>query len=362
MDNTIAIILPNSLTCESTKKIIDEMGLDYPVFLASEQHAVDLAEEMLKKGTLVFISAGLTYEYIKECVPAPTLEMPFSGIEAANAIKKALSYSDRIVHIGTRQLFYHIERALELLNVETDSVHFCELTKDRSVREQTIEMISKGYDVYIGGHVVVKTACEYGKQGLEANVDPLIIRSTIIDAKSLAVKIAKLNYENELQSAIMNSATDGIIAIDNDGKIFLMNYVANQIIPDEYNYKDIKKAMSENHVVNIDDISIDDIDPDVEYTPVIMNPAPLMLGGERKGTVYSIKFLTNYQEMQYKKRQDLYTQGLWAEHTFKSIKGSSRAITLAKEKAKIYAQYNSPVLLMGETGTGKEVFAQSIQR
>jgi len=48
------------------------------------------------------------------------------------------------------------------------------------------------------------------------------------------------------------------------------------------------------------------------------------------------------------------------KHSFDSISGNSKAIQEAINLAKKVAQTNTTVLLLGETGTGKEVFAQSI--
>lgn len=49
-----------------------------------------------------------------------------------------------------------------------------------------------------------------------------------------------------------------------------------------------------------------------------------------------------------------------AKYNFVDIIGESREINRAKEIAKIATKSNSNVLILGETGTGKEVFAQSI--
>lgn len=50
----------------------------------------------------------------------------------------------------------------------------------------------------------------------------------------------------------------------------------------------------------------------------------------------------------------------YAKYNFSDIIGSSKEIQKAKDIAAIAAQSNSNVLIYGETGTGKEVFAQSI--
>lgn len=48
------------------------------------------------------------------------------------------------------------------------------------------------------------------------------------------------------------------------------------------------------------------------------------------------------------------------QHTFDNVIGSSQAIQRAVYRGKIAAKTDAPVLIWGETGTGKEVFAQSI--
>lgn len=360
MDYSIAIILPNSLVIDTAQKILDEMKLDYPICRASENQAVEIAHSLIKKGTQIFISAGHTYTYLRENLSTPVMELPFSGLEAAVAIKHALTISDRIVHIGTPSLFHYIKKSMEFLNVDISCVRFYELNMGRSVKEQTMDMIEEGYEVFIGGYAVTKLAKQYGKIGIEVNVDELIIKSTLTDAQALIAKILENQNENELKSAILQASNDGIIAIDTNRNIFMFNNAAERIIGSDLQSRNIEDVMQENNIIDVDSLSVDAIDPNTVYTPVILNEAPIDLDNYQKGSVITIKTMEQFQELQYKTRKDLYVQGLWAEYTFNSIKGTSEAINLAKEKAQIYAQYNSPVLISGETGTGKEVFAQSI--
>ena len=49
-------------------------------------------------------------------------------------------------------------------------------------------------------------------------------------------------------------------------------------------------------------------------------------------------------------------------YTFENVIGSSEKLRSAAELAQRVAPQNSPVMLVGETGTGKEIFAQSIHR
>jgi len=62
------------------------------------------------------------------------------------------------------------------------------------------------------------------------------------------------------------------------------------------------------------------------------------------------------QEMRHKQ----YLNGLYANHTFEDIIGNSKALLEAKVTAKGYSGVDSTVLIVSESGTGKELFAQSI--
>jgi propionate catabolism operon transcriptional regulator len=59
-------------------------------------------------------------------------------------------------------------------------------------------------------------------------------------------------------------------------------------------------------------------------------------------------------------RQQLAKEGLMAKYHFKDILGSSKAIRENIEMAERYSKVNSNILILGETGTGKELFADSI--
>jgi transcriptional regulator with PAS, ATPase and Fis domain len=64
--------------------------------------------------------------------------------------------------------------------------------------------------------------------------------------------------------------------------------------------------------------------------------------------------------LEKKARKKLHERGLFAKHTFSDIIGESEPIQKAVEWAKRISNSNSTVVIIGRTGTGKEMFAQSI--
>ena len=360
MDYSVAIILPNTLTYNTTKEVLKELNLDYPLYKATEHDAVSIANDLIARGTRIIISTGLAYQYLKREVSISLLEMPFSGLEAAIAAKKALSYSNRIVHIGTAPLFHYLQKGLEFLGVEQNCIRFCELDMEKTIEEQTLDMLSEGYEVIIGGYRAVKQAQRYGKQGIEVNVDELVIQTTILNAQSIAEEMIEKEKKSELDNAILQATSEGIIAVDVNQRILRANPAAERIFNGSLLGLRFDDALQQNHVVDIDTVTPDQLEDPSQYTLVILNKLPVIVHGEEQGSVISVKKVSEIQELRHQTRKHLYVQGLWAEHYFADIKGTSKAITAAKEKAEIYAKYDSAVLISGETGTGKELFAQSI--
>ncbi|MBL0182101.1 MAG: sigma-54-dependent Fis family transcriptional regulator [Chitinophagaceae bacterium] len=68
------------------------------------------------------------------------------------------------------------------------------------------------------------------------------------------------------------------------------------------------------------------------------------------------------EKVQLQKRVQQLEQQVGKRYTFNNILGESDSIKEAVSNAKKVALTNTPVLLLGETGTGKEVFAQAIHQ
>ena len=92
------------------------------------------------------------------------------------------------------------------------------------------------------------------------------------------------------------------------------------------------------------------------------NRIPIVIDDEVCGVVATFRDIDSIRVTEQKIRSNLHKKGFVSKFRFYDVIGESNAIKRAIRIAKGYARTESPILLLGELGTGKEMFAQSIHR
>lgn len=92
----------------------------------------------------------------------------------------------------------------------------------------------------------------------------------------------------------------------------------------------------------------------------MLNITPNIKKDKANGAVVHFTTVQQINEMESTVKKELYVKGHYAKYNISQILGESEAIRKVKRKAERFAKYDSTVLLCGETGCGKEMFAQGI--
>lgn len=194
-----------------------------------------------------------------------------------------------------------------------------------------------------------------------------------------------MDYKFLLESILMH-LDEGILVVDNNANVTFYNEPATNIagITQE-------KAIGENILTIFPDLTpesstfyrvLRNKQPIIDYVQTYMNyqglkvstltsTIPLIKQGEIVGALEIYRDLTQVKELSekvlnlqselFKKRsQEKSYQGNGVIYTFDDIIGKSAAIQNVKEQARKIADSTSPVLVYGETGTGKEILVQAI--
>lgn len=179
----------------------------------------------------------------------------------------------------------------------------------------------------------------------------------------------------------LDGVSEGVSIIDNQGKLIYFNTAAErleELSAEDVIGKHIKEVYSLNEKTSLQLEVLQSGNPIYDayhrYTTskgkslsVIANTFPVYAGDRIVAVVATAKDITLIRELLEKnsKLLEMISEGKSEaasrqKHTFEAIVGKSDVIREAIALARSAARSNSSVLLYGETGTGKELFAQSI--
>ena len=164
---------------------------------------------------------------------------------------------------------------------------------------------------------------------------------------------------------ILNHSLEGIITTDAEKRIIQINSAAGRILgidPATTGGTRIEKLIPEPRFMSLLGKDRDYINELIKLgkTSILLNKVSSSLGRENIGSVITFQDASNVQTAEIKIRSALHHRGLLAKYSFEDIVGESGVLKNTIETARTFAGVPSNILIVGETGTGKELFAQSI--
>lgn len=167
--------------------------------------------------------------------------------------------------------------------------------------------------------------------------------------------------------AVLNASSDGIMALDLDSDVIFKNNKIESYLGTD---KEIKEG--DNIVEFIDNVNIinfiksyDDKGSDVfniNRRDVMINKNYLSDNQKVTGTVVSFNYVSEIQNKEKEIRKKLVNKGNIAKYDFSDVIGCSKSIKAVTDMTRKVAKTDLSVLILGENGTGKELYAQAIHR
>lgn len=195
--------------------------------------------------------------------------------------------------------------------------------------------------------------------------------------KEWEIKAIELKDLVDILELILNNVYSGIIFCDKKCNILFMNQVYSELLGvdrKEALGKSITKFFPSSrlpYVVKTGRAELGQRCSLKGEIPFLVNRIPIKRGNEIIGIIQHTIFrdYANFKDLvttlnSLERKVMSYERGLSsllsARYTFDEIKGENNKICEAKRISMKYAITNSPVLILGATGTGKELFAHAI--
>lgn len=367
--NEICLIAPSENLAIQARKIIKNKKLNISVDVAALEDAVSIARKCIEQGVWLFISRQGTGNSIKKELDTTVVNIPMVASDYIPAIQRVRDKKGLIAIFSYEACTDELKTICYLLNIEMKHYQFF----DTPSCKKSIYQAKKDGAIWGIGGVVGDIFAK------EINLPYIIVESSInsiehsIDSacqlytlqNENKIKQEKLEIKLERFQNILDYTHDAIIAIDTSGMVEVVNKVAERLLnPRDKPYigkyiENILPNTSMPTTLRTGKVEVGQL-MTIYNTTVSTNRVPIIVNDEIKGVVATFQDVRYLQNAERNIRVQLHEKGLVAKYKFSDIIGVSPKIIKAKEMAESFADSNFTVMLYGETGTGKEMFAQSI--
>ena len=360
----IAVVAPYGDLAIISREIARSLGFPLAVEVALLREAIDVAHRLKAEGAKVLVSRGGTALVLQrdEELALPVVEIPVTAYDLVRALVKARRIDNRIGIIGFENMIMGAATLEDALGVEIEEFL---LTGEDEAENRLRQAAEMGIKVVVGGVITARLGQQYGIKSIMVESGPEGIRQAIEEAKRVLWVRKQEDMKTEQFRLILDNVSDGIIAIDEAGRVTVFNSAAEKLtglracevlgrpigdpLPHMGALRVLRTGRSE-----IGEVS------SLNNTPVTMNRIPIMLQESCVGVVVTFQEVSKLQSLERSVRKKLHARGHVARFSFGDIVGKSNLIRSTVAKAKRFAEGDSTVLIIGETGVGKELFAQSM--
>jgi PAS domain S-box-containing protein len=335
--------------------------IDIEVGLLSK--GVQLAASHVAAGTEIIITRGGTALAIKNArIQVALVEIPITGFDIIRTVEQAKLQGSRIGAVAFPSMMVGINCLTSVLGVE---IRLYPINSEYETETQVLQALDDGVEVLIGGFITEKAAKKHSFPFalIDSGVEGMLQAAE--EAKRIAYARSLEKLKTSQFRAVLDYSYDGIISVDSQYRITVFNPIAEQLTginSTKALNKKIDQVWPELNLYSVIHSGKEDLGQilKINEVDVLCNKIAINVNGHAVGAVVTFQDVAKIQQMERRVRHRIYASGNVANSSFEDIVGSSAPLKRTIEIAKEFSLTQSSILILGETGTGKEVFAQSI--
>jgi len=284
-------------------------------------------------------------------------------LDILEALEKAKPYGDRIgmlLHDSISRN-YKVEALRRILDLKELRIYTFSSVED--IRQRIRDGKADGMQAMVGGGTLGRrTGLEVGIPSFFVGTSRRAMERVMIQAISIINSHRRSQLERETFRTTTALVSEGVLIVEKDSILLANDEMLHILNTDE--------AYLLNHSLDsligvVLEKSILDFfsDPYVSEAVLTINGKNYLVrkkGSTEERLTAVFRNVEEIQQQEQHVRSALKAKGLTAKFTFDDITGTSQKIHFAKEKAAFYASTDANILICGKSGTGKELFAQSI--
>lgn len=344
------------------EEVCTELHKNWIIDVGDLEDGVKKARYYEAQGAKIIVSRSGTALAISKNVSIPVIDVGVSPYDIIQAVANSKLKDKKIGIVGyyntiygSRFLSCFLDRQIIELHVENSA----------EVPNAIDEAIANGVEVIMGG----KSSTAYAEtKGIES-ILLTTGKNSISSAFFRAEEMADLLRQNEIRTGqlktILDFSFEGIIITEEHDKIIFMNKTAQTMLGAKdasiigtvctkslpfLDWESVKLSKKES-IGNLCRVG---------QNALVQNITPVIIGQEMIGMVMNLQYAQNIENIETKVRKELYQNGHLATRTFDQFITQNPVMLSIIKQAKRYAAVDSNILITGDTGTGKEVMAQSI--
>lgn len=344
------------------EKCIDPRVESLRICLASMEEAVSVARTLLDDGIEVILGGWGTGSFLIKALGHPVVKIERTYLDILNALLKAKDYDSTLGLTCFGSPIPGLDIIENLLSVKVEQIVF---NSTLDLVNGITAAVERGTRCIVGGGVCRDIISSLGGRGFIVLPSQDTIIHALQEARAIALARRREKEDATRLTTVLQTIKEGVILIDTDGKVKLFNETAADILGIElqraigHPLPAVAKATGLLKVLETGRPETDIIRR-IGNVNIIINAIPVIVNGENCGVVATVKEASRIQNIERKLRETLYAKRFTTKYNVDQIVHRSDSMAHLLSKARRYAETEATVLIQGETGTGKELFAQSI--